>query len=181
MKRLTYSQGLGVLSCKNGFLVTGYAGFETGKNNPAMDHVKNVGPIPRGLYRIVPEPFDHAKCGKFCIRLTPEPSNVMHGRAGFLIHGDNGKSGAYAHVNYMKQRKGSVVIGHVHSYAGVNYEGDHFGMNTGCLIDKTAYCFKYAKNMLNSVNLGCGIVINGKAAHFLPMHLDKHDRWMGKL
>jgi len=97
------------------------------------------------------------------------------------IHGDNGKSGAYAHVNYMKQRKGSVVIGHVHSYAGVNYEGDHFGMNTGCLIDKTAYCFKYAKNMLNSVNLGCGIVINGKAAYFLPMHLDENDRWTGKL
>ena len=94
MKRLTYSQGLGVLSCKDGFLVTGYAGFETGKNNPAMDNVKNIGPLPRGVYRIVPEPFDHAKCGKYCIRLTPEPANVMHGRSGFLIHGDNGKGTA---------------------------------------------------------------------------------------
>jgi hypothetical protein len=97
------------------------------------------------------------------------------------IHGDNGKSGQYAHVNYMKQRKGSVVIGHIHSYAGVNYEGNHFAMNTGCLIDKEAYCFKYAKNMLNNVNLGCGLVINGKSAHFIPMHLNDEGRWTGRL
>jgi hypothetical protein len=97
------------------------------------------------------------------------------------IHGDNGKSGQYAHVNYAKQRKGSVVIGHVHSYAGVNYEGDYFAMNTGCLIDHSAYCFKYAKNMLNGVNLGCGLVFNGKAAYFVPMLLDQNQRWTGKL
>ena len=97
------------------------------------------------------------------------------------IHGDNGKSGQYAHVHYMKQRKGSVVIGHVHSYAGVAYEGTHFGMNAGCLIDKEAYAFKYAKNMLTNVNLGCGLIINGEAAHFIPMRLDADGRWMGKL
>lgn len=97
------------------------------------------------------------------------------------IHGDNGKSGQYAHINYAKQRKGSVVIGHMHSYAGVNYEGDYFAMNTGCLIDPVAYCFKYAKNMLNGVNLGCGLVFNGKSAHFIPMHLDESGRWTGKL
>lgn len=97
------------------------------------------------------------------------------------IHGDNGKSGQYAHINYAKQRKGSVVIGHVHSYAGVNYEGDYFAMNTGCLIDPAAYCFKYAKNMLNGVNLGCGLVFNGQTAHFIPMLLDESGRWTGRL
>lgn len=97
------------------------------------------------------------------------------------IHGDAGNSGFTAHIQYMRKFKQSVVIGHIHSYAGVNYEGELFGMNAGCLIDQQAICFKYAKNMPIPVNVGCGIVIEGKAAHFLPMHLDKHLRWTGRL
>lgn len=97
------------------------------------------------------------------------------------IHGDNGKSGQYAHVNYVKAAKQSVVIGHIHGYAGVNYEGHHFGVNAGCLIDETAYCFKYAKNMLVKVNLGCAIIYEGKYAEFIPMRLDQHGRWIGRL
>jgi hypothetical protein len=97
------------------------------------------------------------------------------------IHGDNGKSGQYAAVNYMKSAKQSVVIGHIHSYASVFYEGNDFAMNTGCLIDHTAFCFKYAKNMLTRVNLGCGIVIDGKEAHFIPMRLNPQGRWQGYL
>jgi len=97
------------------------------------------------------------------------------------IHGDAGKSGFTAHINYMKAFKRSMVIGHIHSYAGVNYEGRHFGMNAGCLIDVEAYCFKYAKHMPISVNLGCGVIKNGNEAHFIPMHHDSHGRWTGKL
>lgn len=97
------------------------------------------------------------------------------------IHGDNGKSGAYAHINYVKAAKRSVVIGHIHSYAGVNYEGQHFGVNAGCLIDETAYCFKYAKNMLVKVNLGCAVIYHGKYAEFVPMRLNEAGRWIGKL
>jgi hypothetical protein len=97
------------------------------------------------------------------------------------IHGDSGKSGFTAHINYMKAFKRSVVIGHIHSYAGVNYEGEHFGMNAGCLIDVEAYCFKYARGMPISVNLGCGVVVNGKHAFFIPMHLDGEGRWIGEL
>lgn len=95
-------------------------------------------------------------------------------------HGDNGKSGQYAAANYMKQAKQSVVIGHVHAYASVFYEGRHFGMNAGCLIDKEAYCFKYAKNALLDINIGCGVVIDGQAAHFIPMR-QENGRWTGKL
>jgi transposase-like protein len=97
------------------------------------------------------------------------------------MHGDAGKSGQYAHVNYMKALKASVVIGHIHSYAGVNYEGGHFGMNAGCLIDESAYCFKYAKNMPTRVNLGCGLILKGKQAFFIPMLLDDNQRWIGRL
>lgn len=88
-KRLTYSQGLGTLATPDGFLATGYAGHGGGKNVAAMQHIPNVGPLPRGLYRIVGEPFTHEHCGPFCLRLEPDPANEMHGRAGFLIHGDN--------------------------------------------------------------------------------------------
>lgn len=97
------------------------------------------------------------------------------------IHGDNGRSGQYAALHYMKQAKQPVVIGHIHSYAGVNYEGEHFGVNAGCLIDETAYCFKYARNMLVKVNLGCAVVYEGKYAEFVPMRCDAHGRWMGRL
>lgn len=97
------------------------------------------------------------------------------------IHGDAGKHGQYAHVNYMKAFKQSVVIGHIHAYAGVNYEGRHFGMNTGCLIDSDAYAFAYGKNLPVKVNLGCGIVVNGTEAHFIPMQLDENKRWTGIL
>lgn len=97
------------------------------------------------------------------------------------IHGDSGKSGFTAHINYMKAFKRSVVIGHIHSFAGVNYEGEHFGMNTGCLIDIEAYCFKYARGMPINVNLGCGVVIDGKEAYFVPMQLDGEGRWTGRL
>lgn len=97
------------------------------------------------------------------------------------IHGDNGKSGQYAAVNYMKSAKQSVVIGHIHSFASVFYEGDMFAMNAGCLIDKAAYVFKYAKNMLTNVNLGCGLVFNGSSAHFIPLHTDANGRWIGRL
>jgi predicted phosphodiesterase len=96
-------------------------------------------------------------------------------------HGDNGKSGQYAAANYMKQAKQSVVIGHVHAYASVFYEGAQFGMNAGCLIDKEAYCFHYAKGALLDVNIGCGVVIDGKQAHFVPMLMDDNKRWVGKL
>lgn len=97
------------------------------------------------------------------------------------MHGDAGKSGQYAHVNYMKALKGSVVIGHIHSYAAVNYEGPHFGMNAGCLIDEAAYCFNYAKNMPVRVNLGCGLILKGKQAFFIPMLLNNEGRWIGRL
>ena len=99
----------------------------------------------------------------------------------FYHHGDMGVSGFTAHIQLMRKLKQSVVIGHIHSYAGVNLEGDLFAMNTGCLIDTAAICFKYAKNLPIPVSLGCGIVIDGKQAHFIPMFTDAGGRWTGRL
>jgi hypothetical protein len=97
------------------------------------------------------------------------------------IHGDSGRSGQFAHLHYMKQAKKPVVIGHIHGFAGVNYEYEHFAVNAGCLIDEAAYCFKYARNMLVKVNLGCAVIYEGKYAEFIPMRTDAHARWIGRL
>jgi hypothetical protein len=97
------------------------------------------------------------------------------------MHGDSGCSGFTAHIQYMRKLKQSCVIGHIHSYAGVNYEGPLFGMNAGCLIDTDAYCFKYAKGLPIPVSLGCGIVQNGAQAHFIPMRVDDDGRWIGTI
>lgn len=108
-----------------------------------------------------------------------KPRHIVDGV--MYVHGDNGKSGAYAHQNYVKAFKQSVVIGHMHSHAGVQYDSSLFGMNTGCLIDKVAYAFKYAKNMATNVNLGCGLIINGEVAHFIPMRTNEEGRWIGRI
>jgi hypothetical protein len=65
-----------------------YAGNGKGKNNPDMQDVKGVGPLPRGLYT-AGEPHNDAKVGNYAMRLTPSPDNTMFGRADFFLHGDS--------------------------------------------------------------------------------------------
>ena len=66
----------------------GYAGAGEGKNNPEMQDVQNVGPLPVGKYTIG-EPSDTKTHGPYVLHLTPDPENEMFGRSGFLIHGDS--------------------------------------------------------------------------------------------
>lgn len=95
-------------------------------------------------------------------------------------HGE-GFSGADAHVKAMTKNRQSVVIGHVHSYAGVSYSATAkdmlFGMNAGCLIDNNAYAFAYGKKFPNKPILGAGIVVEGHHALFIPMNRgNKNDK-----
>jgi len=83
----TYKQSTGELSCR-GFCATGYAGAGEGKNNPAMQGVQCVGPIPVGLYTIC-APRNTKTHGPYVLPLTPHLDNDMLGRSGFLIHGDS--------------------------------------------------------------------------------------------
>jgi hypothetical protein len=88
----TYSQGTGKLFDPAGVHVaTGYSGKGKGKNNCDMQHVKNVGPIPRGLYTIG-QAYNSQKVGPFALPLTPDPSNEMFGRSAFLCHGESSKN-----------------------------------------------------------------------------------------
>jgi hypothetical protein len=70
------------------YICAGYSGCAEGKNNPAMQTVANVGPIPCGLYD-VGSPCDTEAHGPYVLPLTPHEGNEMFGRGGFLIHGDS--------------------------------------------------------------------------------------------
>jgi hypothetical protein len=69
-----------------------YSGHGPGVNNPNMQNVSGIGPLPRGDYTIGPIQNNVTGSGTMLrnsMRLTPDPSNQMFGRGGFLIHGDN--------------------------------------------------------------------------------------------
>lgn len=90
MKQWTYSQGTGELTDPEGRVVAvGYSGKGHGKNNCDMQHVRNVGPIPRGFW-VMRKPYDSKKVGPFAIPLKPSEGTETFGRSAFLIHGDNG-------------------------------------------------------------------------------------------
>ena len=92
----TFHQDTGREFDENGILqARGYAGRNAGKNNPAMEGVKGIGPLPRGRYRGV-ELFEvHPTVGKYAIRLEPDAETrariIAYGRNpdSFFNHGDS--------------------------------------------------------------------------------------------
>ena len=82
----TYSQSDGKLWRHNEICGVGFSGKGVCKNDTASESKHNLGPIPRGLYRIdhIYDSHDH---GPFCLALVPDINNRMYGRSGFLIHG----------------------------------------------------------------------------------------------
>ncbi|NIO44452.1 MAG: phosphoesterase [Candidatus Aenigmarchaeota archaeon] len=78
----------------------------------------------------------------------------------------------------------STVIGHIHSHAGILYWANEasllYGFNCGCLIDRHKYAFAYGKKMKDKPILGCGVIEDGIPT-FIPMILNKRNRWIGKI
>lgn len=79
----------------------------------------------------------------------------------------------------------SYVQGHHHSRFECFYFTDHdnmpmFGMTVGCLIDDVQLAFLYNKTTAKRPKLGAGMIINSKPL-MIPMVLDKHGRWIGRL
>jgi predicted phosphodiesterase len=76
----------------------------------------------------------------------------------------------------------SSVMGHLHSFAGVQYIATPlkitFGMSVGCGVDVDSYAAEYGKYFANRPTLGCGIVLNEKTAIFVPMDFSKYSRRM---
>jgi hypothetical protein len=77
----------------NGVMTTfqkgyGYSGFKNGKNNPKMQTVHDVGPIPRGFWHIG-HAHDSLHTGPVTMDLLPYPGTETFGRDLFRIHGDS--------------------------------------------------------------------------------------------
>lgn len=87
------------------------------------------------------------------------------------VHGE-GFSGARAALTAAERFRVSTVIGHVHTYAGVQYSASPkdriFGLNVGCLVDAKAFAFAYAKHSANKPTLGCGLV-DGTVPVWIPL------------
>lgn len=83
----SWDQSEGALYLDELRVARGYSGRGEGRNNPAMEAVRGVGPIPAGRWRIGP-PRHSASTGPHVMNLTPLGHDA-HGRSAFQIHGDN--------------------------------------------------------------------------------------------
>ena len=95
------------------------------------------------------------------------------------LHG-TGSSGMNAARNLALKSRQSVVMGHSHSFGGIQYIAGPkdiiFGMNVGCGIDLEGYAMAYMRSFPLKPTLGCGIVIDGKEGYFIPMKFPKYER-----
>jgi RHS repeat-associated protein len=88
-----YSQSTGRLTHVNANgnatpVATGYSGRGEGLNNPAMQNVRDMGPVPQGTWEIG-QPFNSDNVGPYALPLTPLPGTETYGRDLFRMHGDN--------------------------------------------------------------------------------------------
>jgi len=88
---MEYEQSTGNFYISGTFLERGFAGVKgEHQNNPASQCMKDIGPLPRGRYRM-----EKPKRSKYveAIKLTPFPETDMCQpvRDNFFIHGDNVK------------------------------------------------------------------------------------------
>ncbi len=92
--------------------------------------------------------------------------------------GSSGKTGA---LNRAMQKRCSLVIGHIHAWAGVDWHANPFNrifaLNVGCGIDCDAYAAAYGKPFATRPVLGCGIVIDGVEPHFIAMPCGRWERY----
>jgi len=109
----TYDQRTGTMKHDGAVIGSGYSGHDQGINNPVMEAVRSVGPIPRGFYHIGPA-YDAPGLGPRVMPLTPVSHDAL-GRSGFFIHGDS-KKGNASH--------GCIVIARV-TRTMIAASGDH--------------------------------------------------------
>ena len=102
---LNYDQVTGHISKDDGEVIaTGWAGNGEGKNNPALQAERNVGPLPQGLYQVGEWEYEHNGLGHDVVALLQVEGETFD-RSGFFIHGPS--------VNlehYGQESKGCIVV-----------------------------------------------------------------------
>lgn len=107
--------------------------------------------------------------------------DLEHNIEGVLYEHGTGSSGKDGAFNRAIAQRTSVVIGHIHSYAGIKYHANPtsriFGLNVGCGIDIGTYAFDYGKMFPVRPILGCGIVVDGDLGFFVPMPIGRGEHY----
>lgn len=92
----------------------------------------------------------------------------------YYTHG-TGLSGAGGGIKLAKQYRQNVVIGHVHSEAGIQYSASKkdliWALMVGGAINDNSYAAAYAKDQIKKSIVGCGIVVQGQLPLYIPMKL----------
>lgn len=92
---------------------------------------------------------------------------------GVMFQHGEGYSGRDGALKAALNNRRSTVIGHIHGWGGIQYSavksGLIFGLNSGCLIDESAYAFKYARTYPHKATLGASVVYSHKEAYFIPL------------
>jgi len=131
--------------------------------------------IPRAFLRDYADFLEAPKGWSWHSQIEIDGVKYEHGE------GFSGRNGA---IKAAEQNMQSTVIGHIHSYAGIQYSANPrfliYGFNVGCLIDNHAYAFAYNKKFKQKPIIGCGVVIKGTPI-FEAMKMDGRGRWTGKL
>ena len=85
-----YNQATGAFTSPTGDVAgNGYSG-QPPHVNVAQDQIlRNLGPIPEGLWKAVELIPESDKLGPYAIRLEPYSQTDAFGRSGFFMHGDS--------------------------------------------------------------------------------------------
>ena len=107
---------------------------------------------------------------------------VLEMSDGNKVYFCHGKSSAHSKLS---QTMGmSTVQGHFHEKFYIDYwanpNGLYWQMQVGCLVNDKSMAFNYNNTNLKRPIVGTGIILDGHP-RLLPMVLDKHGRWTGKL
>lgn len=121
------------------------------------------GGLPAAFIRDLPEVLDAPRGWRWAHE---------HRISGILFTHGEGYGGIGVARRAALQNRCNVVLGHVHSEAGVSYtsNGDTtiWGCSTGCLIDADSLAMEYARHHARKPVLGC-VIIDGGVPHFLPL------------
>ena len=100
-------------------------------------------------------------------------SFIQYGDLGPILYTHGKKTGKFAHRQTAEAEGSSVVMGHTHYYAGVEWIQTRFkrffALAVGCGIDYERYAFEYGYDRTLKPQLGCGVVLeHGTRPMFIP-------------
>lgn len=102
--RWQWKQSTGGLWRDGRLIAAGYSGAPGHRNRSESEALANLGPIPRGLWRMTDVLPRHPRLGTLVIRLNPDGHTAL-GRSDFYVHGDNAKSPGTA-------SRGCIILGY---------------------------------------------------------------------